>query len=433
MEKRVAFCTLGCKVSQYETEAMSEAFAAAGYTVVPFESEAELYVINTCTVTRESDRKSRQMIRRARRTAQDALIFVTGCYAQVAPHEIARLPGVAFVGGNDAKMKLVARADALLSAPPAEALIEVGDIACAPFEPMSITHAPRTRAYVKIEDGCECRCSYCIIPTARGSVRSKLPEDVVREVACLVAGGVREVVLTGIETASWGVDLGAARLPELLARVARETGIERIRLGSLSPEMMTPRVIEALASLPALTPHFHLSMQSGSDTVLRAMRRRYSAERALRSLEELRRAIPDVQFTTDMMVGFPGETEELFLETMEFCRAARFLSMHVFAYSRRPGTDADAMPNQVEEHVKGERSARLIALARSLHGDALDRVLLGGAPRRVLFETRANGVWHGHSDEFIEFACEGEGELHGEFRAVAPLRREGELLIGRIL
>ncbi len=433
MAYRVGLATLGCKVSQYETEAIAEAFSARGFLISDFDGPCDVYVVNTCTVTAESDRKSRQMIRRALRRNPSAAVLVTGCYSQLRPEEVAAIGGVSYVSGSDRKLRLVDRAEQLLSGESIPRL-EVGDLRGAAFERMCITRAPRTRAYVKIEDGCACRCSYCTIPAARGYVRSKAREDVIQEVRGLVGGGTREVVLTGIETAAYGLDLDGYRLPDLLLDLSRETDVQRIRLGSLSPEMMTPETVERLARIPKLAPHFHLSMQSGSDAVLRAMRRRYLSGQALTALRMLREAMPHVQFTTDMMVGFPGETEELFRETEAFCREARFLQMHVFAYSRRPGTPAAELSDQVDEGDKRRRSAALIALDREIRGEILSAICRAGEPLTVLFETACEpGVWRGHSNEFFEVVTESEAPLAGRLASVLPLSAPNGLLRAKLL
>lgn len=428
----VGLATLGCKVSQYETEAIAEDFVRRGFLRCPFESPCDVYVINTCTVTGEADRKSRQYIRRALKYNPAALVFVTGCYAQTSPDEIAKIPGVTYISGSYGKMEIAARAEAYLTAPPCAgtpADIAVTDVDAAPFEPMRVTESPRTRAYVKIEDGCECRCTYCAIPGARGRVRSKAPEEVFAEVATLAAGGTREVVLTGIETASYGADLAEYRLIDLLEELDRRRLVDRVRLGSLSPEVMTPAFCERLGRLSLIAPHFHLSMQSGSDAVLRRMKRRYNAGQALDALMRVRAAVPHVQFTTDLMVGFPGETEENFLETLAFVREARFLSMHVFAYSKRKNTPAAAYPDQVPEEIKAERSRRLASLGSEIR----DEILMGtvkAEPRlRVLLETDEGDLWQGHSDEFFEVETRLSGGHHGEMVTLRPIaQRDGVLL-----
>ncbi len=428
-QNRVGFYTLGCKVSQYETEAVAEAFEKEGFVRTPFSEPCDVYVINTCTVTQESDRKSRQVIRRALKQNSDALVMVTGCYAQTSPLEIASIRGVCYVSGSDGKMRLPQRARELLASRAEAPLVEVGDIEKASFEPMCITHAPRTRAYVKIEDGCECRCTYCAIPGARGSVRSKPMEDVLREVESLAAGGSREIVLTGIETASWGRDLGELSLIDLLEELDRRPSTPRIRLGSLSPELIRPEFVARFVRLTCVTPHLHLSMQSGSDDILRAMRRRYNTAMAKSSLADLRAACPGITFTTDMMVGFPGENARHFEETLDFCREAKFLDIHVFAYSRRKGTPAADFPDQVPEEEKHARSARLITLKNEIRATLLEKTVREGKPLPVLFETLENGFLHGHSDRYMEVSLPYDGEdLRGEIALVRPVRAEGGII-----
>ena len=430
----VGLYTLGCKVSQYETEAVAEAFERAGFTVSPFDAVCDVYVINTCTVTAESDRKSRQIIRRAVQRNPAAVVMACGCYAQTSGASVARIPGVAYVSGSAHKTELPARALSLLSARPGGALCEVSDIGQEPFEPMAITRAPRTRAYVKIEDGCECRCTYCAIPAARGSVRSKAPADVVREVMGLARGGTREVVLTGIETASYGTDLGGVRLIDLFEMLDAEPGVPRLRLGSLTPELIRPDFVARYAALGHAAPHLHLSVQSGADPVLRAMRRRYNRAMALSAIAALRAAIPAMQFTTDLMVGFPGEREEDFADTMDLVRQARFLAVHTFAYSARPGTPAAAFPDQIPPAVRHRRSAELIALSDAVGAAELDAVVAAARPLSVLFETSEDGRFTGHSAEYIEVTVPDTGEdLHGRIVPVLPDVREGGVLRGHIL
>ena len=431
----VGLYTLGCKVSQYETEAIAEAFAKAGFTVLPYESVCDVYVINTCTVTAESDRKSRQIIRRAKKTNPDAVVCVTGCYAQTSPDEVAAVEGVDIVTGTADKLSLVTRAAACLAACAGgeSTEIAVGSLAGAPFEKMTVTHAPRTRIYVKIEDGCECRCTYCAIPGARGDVRSKLPADVIAEVEALSAAGTREVVLTGIETASYGADFhDGYRLIDLVEELDGRGSVDRIRFGSLTPELMSEDFVSRMARLSSPVPHFHLSMQSGSDGVLRRMKRRYNRTQALAALARTRAAMPRVQFTTDLMVGFPGETEEEFSETLDFVQKARFLAVHVFAYSRRKNTPAATFPGQVPESVKHERSARLIALCREIGEEILSEIVSSGETLPVVFETRDGAFFTGHSDTFIEVRVPSVRDLHGELHTVRPTSHGDGILYGEI-
>ncbi len=430
----VGLYTLGCKVSQYETEAIAEDFERRGFLRRDFREVCDVYVINTCTVTAEADRKSRQCIRRAISRNPAAYVMVVGCYAQTTPADIAAIEGVAYVAGTYGKMKLAEIAARALADRKREnrVTVEVTDVDVAPFECMSITRSPRTRAYVKIEDGCECRCTYCAIPGARGRVRSKSGEDVLREVSYLASQGVGEVVLTGIETASYGVDLDGYRLIDLLEDIDRTLPHLRVRLGSLTPELMTEKFVARLARLSSVVPHFHLSMQSGCDRVLAAMKRRYNTTQALAALSRLRAVMPRVQFTTDLMVGFPGETDEMFEETLAFARRARFLDMHVFAYSRRPGTPADTYPDQVAEQTKSERSHRLVALGHAIRDEILDEIVQKQEKIRLLLETKEGDTWTAHSDEFIEarVMCDG---AQGDLVAALPVSHENGILHTRII
>ncbi len=406
--------TLGCKVSQYESEAILEAALARGFA--EGDHTADVHIINTCTVTAEGDRKCRQLIRRLVKSAPHAKILVCGCYAQVAPEELAAIEGVDYVSGTRDKLRLVERAVALLAGENIPK-IEVSPLENAPFESMCITHAPRTRAYVKIEDGCENRCAYCKIPDARGLVRSKSIADTVAEVRGLAKNGVREVVLTGIETASFGRDTGES-LADLLYEVEKIDGIERIRLGSLEPTLMRPAFIEKIKKLKKLTPHFHLSMQSGCSRTLAAMRRKYNAEMALECIRALRKAIPALQLTTDFIVGFPGETDADFAETVAFVKEARFLQTHIFKYSKRAGTPAAVMPNQVPEAVKHDRSQRLIALCASITDELFKEEIALRPMQTVLFEQTVDGMWSGHTASFIEVRVHSDVPLHGELHEV---------------
>lgn len=414
MHRTFAVYTLGCKVSQYESEAILEEAVRRGFT--PVTEGADIAVINTCTVTAEGDRKCRQLIRRLVRQSPETKIMVCGCYSQVSPESVSAIDGVAYVCGTQNKLRTVERALELLDGK-AIPKIEVAPLAGADFESMRILHAPRTRAYIKIEDGCDNRCAYCKIPDARGHVRSKRIADVVAEARALTDAGVREVVLTGIETASFGADTGES-LCDLLDAVNGIDGIERIRLGSLEPTLMRPAFLDRIAKVGKLTPHFHLSMQSGSSRTLAAMRRKYNAETALRNIENTRAALPGVQFTTDFIVGFPGETDEDFAETMEFARRVGFLATHVFKYSKRAGTPAAKMPDQIPEEVKHARSQALIALSAESTAHCLAEILAAHPTETVLFEQKIGGLWSGHTAAFAEVRAASDADLHGELRKV---------------
>ena len=418
----VGITTLGCKVNQYESEAIAEAFAARGFLVRPTFEVADIYVINTCTVTAESDRKARQMIRRMTQTNPRAFILVTGCFSQSHPTDIAKIVGVDYICGNDNKLSVVSAAEALLARGKKNEKpeIAVNDIEAAAFEEMCITRFDRTRAYVKIEDGCENRCTYCAIPAARGRVRSKPLADVVREVEGLIAGGCREVVLTGIETASWGRDLSDTSLIDLLEAVDKIANGTRIRLGSLDPSLMREDFVKRLSCLSHLAPHFHLSIQSGASKTLAAMKRKYNRDMALAGIARLRSAIPNTELTADFIVGFPGEDEAAFAETLDFAREAEFLQMHVFAYSPRSGTPAATMAGQIDAATKKARSAALIALGDELRAQRLTKAL-EKKERTVLFETFENGLAIGHTDNFLEVAVKADAPLHGALLPVSLL------------
>ncbi len=400
----VGIYTLGCKVNQYESEAIAERCVELGLDVLDPGQVCDAYIINTCTVTAEADRKARQFIRRARKNNSAAYIIVTGCLAQVAPSSIEDIGGIHYICGNSNKMSAADAAARLLCGDDhgAQTEIKVENIHKAPFEPMSITSFGRTRACIKIQDGCESHCTYCIIPRARGKIRSKPREDVLREVRTLTQNGCREVVLTGIETACYGRDLEGTDLGDLLSAVDAIPGIGRVRLGSLDPSLFKPAFIEKIAGLKSLTPHFHLSLQSGCDSVLAGMKRKYNTAMALHAIQNLRAAIPGVQFTADIIVGFPGETEENFEETMRFIEQVRLLSIHVFAYSKRAGTVAASMPGQVPEDVKHRRSASLIQKQAEIKQSILQDVISNSPDANILFETYDGIYAYGHTDSFIE-------------------------------
>ncbi len=433
MNKTVGIYTLGCKVNQYESEAIGEALSARGFALRSADEPCDVYIINTCTVTAESDRKARQFIRRAHAHNPAARVLVTGCLAQTDASSIRAIEGVDFVCGNRNKMDTVEAAVRLCAQDkPSEPVLCVPSLEDAGFEPMSIRSFGRTRAYIKIEDGCESRCTYCIIPSARGHIRSKPMDEVVREVRALTENGCREVVLTGIETASWGRDLEGVGLADLLEEVDRIEGIGRVRLGSLDPSLMRPAFVERIARLSSLAPHFHLSMQSGSDAVLARMKRKYNRTQALDAIERLRAAIPSAQFTTDIIVGFPGETEEDFAQTMDLARRARFLMIHVFPYSRRAGTPAAEMPDQLSREVKSRRVAALSALAADIRAELLGELV--GKEREVLFETYENGYAAGHTPDFIEVRVPSPADLHGTTHTVrlVAVEEDGRGCVGRL-
>lgn len=400
----VGLYTLGCKVNQYESEAIAKACRELGLEVLPHDEVCDAYIINTCTVTGEADRKARQFIRRAMSHNPDAYIIVTGCFAQVAAGAVADICGVDAICGNDRKLMSAEIAAELIRAGhknPTPALY-LGDINAAGFENMSISSFGRTRACVKIEDGCESHCTYCIIPAARGKIRSKAPADVLNEIRTLTEGGCREVVLTGIETAAYGRDLDGVGLADLLEAVDEIPNIGRVRLGSMDPSLFRPDFIRRISRIKSLTPHFHLSVQSGCDSVLAAMKRKYNSKMVIDAMDGLRAAIPGIQFTSDIIVGFPGESDEDFAATLAFAERARFLGIHVFAYSKRAGTVAASMPGQLPEAIKHARSTSLIEKQSQIRRDILSDVIENDPITDILPETFDGHFAHGHTASFIE-------------------------------
>lgn len=401
-EKTVAFLTLGCKVNAYETEAMKKLFAEAGYEIRGFSEAADIYIVNTCTVTNIADRKSRQMLHRARKKNPEGIIAAVGCYVQASPEQAKEDLAVDFLVGNNQKSHIVEAVEEFLQG--REQPLRVAkqeEMAC--YEEMKIEDAgEKTRAYLKVQDGCNQFCSYCIIPYVRGRIRSRGKEDVLEEAGRLVDKGYRELVLTGIHLSSYGVELegekdfiklGGRPLLSLLAALSKLSGLERIRLGSLEPRIMTEDFVKELSGLEKVCPHFHLSLQSGSDEILKQMNRKYTREEYLESVELLRRHYERPAITTDVIVGFPGETEELFEETEDFLKQVGFADVHIFPYSRRKGTRAAKMEAQLSEAVKRKRSQRLISLGKEMSHAYREGFL--GKEQRLLLEE--NILWEGES------------------------------------
>lgn len=402
--------TLGCKVNQYESESISEEMMKNGFALSDGET-ADIYIINTCTVTGESDRKSGQIIRRARQQNTDAGILVCGCFSQVSPERVAAIGGIDYICGSADKMSVVSEATELIrNGKRSEPKIyvephpeKVG------FDNTEITSFPRTRAYIKIEDGCNNRCAYCIIPTARGKVRSKKPEDVISEINKLTEGGCPEIVLTGIETDAYGLDLEHYRLADLIEDISKYTDAKRIRLGSLDPSLFTEDFVRRVCTKQIMLPHYHISMQSGCSKTLAAMRRRVNADGAHKALERIRSARPDALFSADFIVGFPGETDADFAETMEFIKIERFLTLHVFQYSKRAGTEAAARKDQVPSDVKKHRSEFMIEAQKEIHASILSSYIGKKFPLLVEnIEKDENGRYFatGHTPSFIQTSCE---------------------------
>lgn len=426
----VGIYTLGCKVSQYESEAIGEELESLGFSLREFSEECDAYVINTCTVTAESDRKSRQIIRRAIKRNPRAVVAVVGCYSERAAGEILKIDGVSIVQGSDGKLAVAKRILDLLEEKGTVGIFKypLGEA----FEKMEISRAPRSRAYIKIEDGCESRCSYCAIRLARGRVRSKTPEDAIREAEALTESGVNEIVLTGIETGAYGKDFDTRyTLGDLIAELSQRGVVKRIRLGSLAPELVGRDFCEKVRDSKILSPHFHISMQSGSDAVLNRMKRKYNSEMAYRNIARLKDAFPNAEFTTDMMVGFPGESEADFRESLEFISRVGFLDVHVFAYSRREGTEAAKYENQLPESIKSARSRIMIEHKNRVRDERLSLMIERGEPLSVIAETELpDGSYSSHADNFAEiiFKPKESGDLRGEFANVVPVSHKNGII-----
>ncbi len=384
--RKAAFHNLGCKVNAYETEAMQQLLEDAGYEIVPFEEKADVYIINTCSVTNVADKKSRQMLHRAKKLNPAAVVVAAGCYVQAAASRLAEDSAVDLIVGNNRKKDLVHLLDEHFA--DRSVREDVVDIAAErEYEPLHIRKiSDHTRAFIKVQDGCNQFCSYCIIPYTRGRVRSRRPEEILNEVSRLSSAGYREIVLTGIHLSSYGVDFnGEENLLSLTERLDGIPGIERIRLGSLEPRIITREFAERLASMRTVCPHFHLSLQSGCDETLRRMNRHYTTEDYLKRCEILRDTFKNPAITTDVIVGFPGETEEEFSRTRAFLEKVRFYEMHVFKYSRREGTRAAVMEGQIPENIKSERSDELLKLDREL-SENYRRSFLGQEEKLLLEE-----------------------------------------------
>ena len=411
MKKKVALHNLGCKVNAYEVEAMQQLLEKAGYEIVPFTEGADVYLINTCTVTNMADRKSRQMLHRARKMNPDAIVAACGCYVQEKPEEVADC--VDIVIGNNRKKEIVHILEEYEKGREGirKDLVDIGHTR--EYEDLHLSRtAEHTRAYIKVQDGCNQFCSYCIIPYARGRVRSRSMESVREEMETLAGNGYQEVVLTGIHLSSYGIDTGTDLL-SLIRTVHEVAGIKRIRLGSLEPRIITEEFAEAIAGLPKMCPHFHLSLQSGCTETLKRMNRRYTAEEYYEKCELLRKYFRNPALTTDVIVGFPGETEEEFKASRDFIDKVDFYETHVFKYSRREGTKAAAMPDQVPEEEKTRRSNILLDLSRKKQAAYEQRLL--GTTQEVLIEEeiRRNGEIYqvGHTREYVKIGIRTEEKL----------------------
>ncbi len=404
--KSVALHNLGCKVNSYEIDVMQQRLQESGYKIVPFDEAADVYIINTCTVTNIADRKSRQMIHRARRLNPDAVVVAAGCYVQTAGEAVWQDGAVDIAVGNNRKKDIVSILEEYWQAQqPAADVIDIGTVR--EYEEMQLSHtAEHTRAYIKIQDGCNQFCSYCIIPYARGRVRSRREEDIRREVQGIVDAGYKEIVLTGIHISSYGIDRGGSQLLQLIEKLHVIDGLERIRLGSLEPRIVTDDFAARISAMAKICPHFHLSLQSGCDSVLRRMNRHYTAGEYFQTTEALRRYYRDPAITTDVIVGFPGETEKEFHTTEEFVHKINFYEMHIFKYSKRQGTRAAQLKDQLTEADKSRRSEILMEAEKQMsyayRAGYLHREV------EVLMEEKKeiNGrvYWIGHTPQYIKAA-----------------------------
>lgn len=432
MEKTVAFCTLGCKVNQYESEAVLEQFLKKGYQSVDFAESADVYVINTCTVTHLSDRKSRQMIRRAKQMNPHAVLVVMGCYAQTAPKAVEQIEGVDIIIGTGGRGRVVELVEAFIKERKPQNL--VCDLAkdCV-FEPLAIDGSAmtHTRAYLKVQDGCNQFCSYCIIPYARGRIRSRSVADSVHEARRMVAAGFSELVLTGIHLASWGRDSSEGTLIDLLAALQQVDGLKRIRLGSLEPTLCDDVFTERVAAMDKVCHHFHLSLQSGCDATLKRMNRKYSTAQYREAVGRLRAAMPDAAITTDVIVGFPEETDAEFNETVRFLTDIELADAHIFKYSPRKGTPAAKMP-QIAPEVKENRSHILLRLTEQSRSSFVARMV--GRDEPVLFEQVVQpNLYEGKTENYVTVLVPSAEKLSGSLRMVRLTKAEGGTLHGVLL
>ena len=415
--KIVSFITLGCKVNQYETNAMAQKFKEKGYKVIEGEAKADIYVINTCTVTNMSDRKSRQMLRRMKDINKNAIIVACGCYVQVSKEEVEQMEEIDLVLGNNEKKNIVEYVEKYIEENKKEEnmedvmqqreFVDFGDV----------TYTEKTRAVIKVQDGCDRFCSYCIIPYARGRVRSRKPQSVISEIEKIAKQGIQEVVVTGIHVASYGKDFNNDyKLIDLLEEINKIEGIKRIRLGSIEPLLITEEFVERLKKLEKICHHFHLSLQSGCDETLKRMNRRYTIEEFEEIVNRLRKNYEDVILTTDIIVGFPGETEEEFNKTYEFLKDIKFYKMHVFKYSPRKGTKAAKMPKQIDGKQKEMRSKKLIELS-DFNEKTYNEAYINKEVE-VLFEEEKEGMYKGHTENYILVYYKSEENLENKMKKV---------------
>ena len=425
---KAAFYTLGCKVNTYETEVNIELFKNNGYEIVPFNEIADVYVINTCSVTNQSDVKSRKIIREATKRKKDAIVVVMGCYSQIKYLEAASIKGVSIVIGTNNKSKILDLINEYKK--DKKQIVRVFDLKNVKFEDMNLDkYENHTRAFVKVQDGCNNYCSYCIIPYSRGNVRSKEKNLVIKEVSTLAHNGYKEVVLTGIHTGHYGLDLKEYDFSDLLMELEKIEGLERIRISSIEIKELNDKFMNTLKNSKKIVNHIHIPLQSGSDTILKAMNRRYLMDEFYKKIEEIRSIRPNIAITTDVIVGFPGETDELFDETVDSIMKIGFAELHVFPYSRREGTPAASMTNQVDGNIKKERVRKLISLSEMLKNKYYSNLI--GTTEELLVEKYIDGYLVGHLSNYGLCKVKSDKEVLNEILKVELLRYENDCFIGK--
>ena len=433
LNKRVAFLTLGCKVNSYETDAMEQLFEKEGYEIVKFSDVADIYVVNTCSVTNMADRKSRQMLHKARKNNSEAVVVAVGCYVQAAKEEVQKDQAIDLVIGNNKKKEIVSIVESYINDNRFNmnnSVIDINDNkGSLLYEDLNIDKTEEnTRAYIKIQDGCNQFCSYCIIPYVRGRIRSRKKEDIIKEVKELVDNGYKEVVITGIHISSYGLDFIGEKvkgfryeyLLEVIESIAAISGIERIRLGSLEPRIISEEFIKKLSGIDKVCPHFHLSLQSGCDETLKRMNRKYTTKEFLEGCNILRKYYVNPALTTDVIVGFAGETEEEFQQTYRFLKEIKFAQMHIFKYSKRKGTVAEKMPNQVSEDIKTKRSKLLLEMNNNNTNEYIN--LFVNDTEEVLFEEKVNinnnEYYIGHTKRYVKVAAQSKINLENTIKSI---------------
>ena len=418
-KKKVAFITLGCKVNQYESNAMAQNFLENGYEIVNIENNPDIIIVNTCTVTNIADRKSRQLLRKVKDDNKDSIVVACGCYVQIAKEKVEQIPEIDLSIGNQEKKDIVKIVENYMKRQEKyKDIIDVNkEIEFLEFG--EITYSEKTRATIKIQDGCNNFCTYCLIPYARGRVRSRNKENIIKEVILIAQKGIQEIVITGIHIASYGLDFKSNyALIDLLEELDRIDGIKRIRLGSLEPSLITEDFTIRLSKLKKICNHFHLSLQSGCNETLKRMNRKYTIEQFREVTKRLRKYFKDVNLTTDIIVGFPGETEEEFEKTYEFLKEIKFYKMHVFKYSPRKGTPASTMANQIDGNIKEQRSKKLIELSDNNQQEYNKKYLT--QPQEVLFEEEKDGMWTGYTTNYVKVSYKSDENLENQIFLTCP-------------